>query len=92
MKVIRRGASAWSPPDRPGCEPNAPSCLPMSTYYVRPLRPRDAAVVAHHRFGMFLAMGDLAAADVPALEAASREQLDLLIVSGEYFGCGQLKL
>jgi len=58
----------------------------MSDYVIRAARLSDAPIVAHHRVHMFLDMGELAASDLPDLEAASREQLERLIASGEYTG------
>ena len=58
----------------------------MPDYRVRPVRPGDAAIVAHHRVRMFQDMGSASAADGPPLAAATRDQLEPLIASGEYFG------
>jgi len=58
----------------------------MSDYVIREVRPGDAAVIARHRVSMFLDMGDISESDVPALAAATRDQLEPLIASGEYTG------
>ena len=58
----------------------------MSDYSLRPVRSGDAAAIAGHRARMFQEMGELADLDAPRLEAATREQLEPLIDSGEYFG------
>lgn len=60
--------------------------MSSADYQIRPIRAGDAAVIARHRVGMFLTMGELAVADAPALEAAARDQLAPLIERGEYLG------
>ena len=58
----------------------------MPDYHLRAVRPGDAAAIAGHRARMFHEMRELSDAEVPALEAAVRDQLEPLIASGEYFG------
>ena len=57
-----------------------------SSYSVRRATVGDANIIGHHRAEMFFEMGEVTAADVPALESASRAQLVGLIASGEYLG------
>jgi hypothetical protein len=58
----------------------------MSEYRLRPVRPGDAAVIAHQRARMFQDMDSLSDAEAPRLIDATRDQLEPLIASGEYFG------
>jgi len=58
----------------------------MSDYVFRTVRVSDAPVVARHRIHMFMDMGELSESEAPDLEAASRDQLENLIASGEYTG------
>ncbi len=58
----------------------------LAPYLVRLAVVDDAAIIARHRAQMFFEMGEVAAADVPALESSSREQLIALIASGESLG------
>ncbi|HXQ20024.1 MAG TPA: GNAT family N-acetyltransferase [Candidatus Acidoferrales bacterium] len=55
-------------------------------YAIRRATIADVAVIAHHRAAMFRDMGELDDAEMPALEAATREYLTHALPAEEYLG------
>jgi GNAT superfamily N-acetyltransferase len=60
--------------------------LDLPDFILRTLTPDDAAIVARHRAAMFHEMGNLAASEVEAMEAAAADYLRPAIERGEYHG------
>jgi GNAT superfamily N-acetyltransferase len=58
----------------------------MPDYRIRQATVSDAPIIARHRVGMFLDMGELAPEEVAVVESASRIRLVDQLASGEYIG------